>query len=123
MTTKSAKPTTVFVLQLQPIAAASAKDEVGVPVSPTTLVYGTEDALMQGLRRILAAEYKRLKGQEEFERELGGMFSFREWDLSKWYEFCQLWSDYNMLLVGLNTELPSNLRCWNVTVAKERVLY
>jgi hypothetical protein len=51
------------------------------------------------------------------------MYSFREWDLSKWHEFCQLWSDYNMLLVGLNMELPSNLRYWNITVTKERVLY
>ena len=91
MTTKNAKPATVFVLQLQPIASANAKGDEGVPVSPTTLVYGTEDALMQGLRRIFAAEYKRLKARETFEKDLdrarGSWRPRRDWDVDAWHRW------------------------------------
>lgn len=123
MSTK--KPSSVHVIQL----THTGKERGNIP--PTILVYGSDAALMAGIKRLFENECRRLVQQAKFEKELGrdvgpvwveqsDSGSFDAW--KKQFEWAVNGCLEHSAVEKLN-DIPDEFQIYQYTLTEERVVY
>lgn len=115
----SRRLSTVFVLQL----TSRQQDSwvTGTPVRVTTIVYGSKSAMIDGLRRLVKSEHKRLKLQIKYEKELGFAVAA---DLAEKMQCIETAEHLeHMWLLEQLANIPEESKLFDVALTEERVNY